>query len=273
MDAGGQARSRGRKAGKAGLFRCNVVESYDFPGAGRRILHVRQFIRNQSPGIVACGVRGVGTVHFGVNALANRRCRRQPVRAACRGVVPTPVVTRCVDLLAGAGGHVLEESIRYPGDGVLSRLDLNHPAFRRAYRCVARGFAFQQESGSVGHLGDRRINSEVPHRCRNQVLARLEQRRQVEAFVSPMSQVAASRAVADAAPVHVQDESIIRTYPDHIAFRHSPQRQCPPEVQHQRLTQRRRGVRNPRSFPVVMRRVGRGRALGLQRESGESERD
>ncbi len=70
------------------------------------------------------------------------------------------------------------------------------PALGGADGAVAGGPAFQQKGGAVGYLRDRRVDAEIPDCRGDEVLTWLEQRRQVEALVAPVGQVAAGRAVA-----------------------------------------------------------------------------
>ena len=79
------------------------------------------------------------------------------------------------------------------------------------------GFALQQKGGAVGNLRDGRVDAEVPYRCGDEVLAGLEQRREVEALVAPVGQVAAGRAVANAMAVDVEDEAVVGADADRVS--------------------------------------------------------
>ena len=133
---------------------------------------------------------------------------------------------------------------------------LHQPALGGADGSVSGGFAFQQKGGAVGNLRDGRVDAEVPYRCSDQVLAGLEQRRQVEALVAPMGQVAAGRAVAHPMAVHKQNEAVVGADADRIAGGNGSQRERAAEVEHQRLAQRGRGMGDPGGLPFAVGRVG-----------------
>ena len=117
------------------------------------------------------------------------------------------------------------------------------------------GFAFQQKGGAVAHLRDGRVDAEVPDRCGNEVLARLEQRGQVKPLIAPMAEVAAGRAVAHPMAVHKKDEAVVGADADGVAGGNRRQRKGPAEVQHDGLAQRRGWMGDPRGLPVAVGRV------------------
>ena len=156
----------------------------------------------------------------------------------------------------------------------MPRLNLNHPAPRlantRADRCVPSSLALQKKRGPVSHLRNRSIHSKIPHRRRDQVLPRLQQRCQVESLVAPVRQIAARGPVPSPMPVHKKDEPIVRTHPDNIGSRNSRQRQVPPKMQNNRLTQRRGRMCNPRCLPLPVRSVRLILVLCLDTGRGKS---
>ena len=228
-----------------------------------RKLHRRQRIRNQVPCIVAGIIGGVSLVGCWIDALADRRSGSHPGRTSSRRRIPLPVVARAVDLLTPTGGHVLPEAVGDARQRALTGLDLDQPALRRADRADSARLALQQKSGAVADLRQRPIDAEVPHRCRDEVLAGLEQRRQIEALIAPMGKVAAGRTVAHSMTVDVEDEAVVGADTHRIARGHSGQGYRAAEVQHQWLPQRRSGMGDPRGLPLAMRRVGLGRSLGV----------
>ena len=83
----------------------------------------------------------------------------------------------------------------------------------------------------------------------------LEQRREIEALVAPVGQVAARRAVAHPMAVDVENEAIVGADADRIAGRNGGQRERAAEVEHQRLAQRGGGMRDPGGLPLAVGRV------------------
>ena len=78
-----------------------------------------------------------------------------------------------------------------------------------------------------------------------------------------MGQVAARRAVSDAVAVDEEDEAVVGADAHQITGGNGSQRELAAEVEHQRLPQRGRGVRDPRCLPIAVGRVRLGRCLGV----------
>src|SRR6185437_3722206 len=79
-----------REAGKTWLLIGDVVKADDGSGFSWRELHVREFVGDQAPGVVAYRVGGVGAVGSGEDAVAHGCGGGKPVRAGLNAV-PVPV--------------------------------------------------------------------------------------------------------------------------------------------------------------------------------------
>ena len=163
---------------------------------------------------------------------------------------------------------------------MLPGLDLDQPALGSVDGSRAACLALQQKGRPVADLRQRRIDAEVPHRCRDQVLAGLEQRSQVEALIAPVGQIAAGRAVAHPMAVDVKNEAVVGADAHRITGRHGSQLKRAAEVQRQRLSQRGRRMRGPRGLPFAVGLVGldlswgavlRGKGKGDECEGEESQ--
>ena len=250
--------------------------AHGFSSARRRILHLRQRIRHQPPRVIAGYIGGVRLPGCGVDTLARGRGHLDPV-AARAGLLPAPVEVRGVQLFAGACGHVLPTAIGHARNRNLARLNLYLPAFGRTDGACVFGFALEKKRGAVAHLRYRRVDAEVPHRGRNQVVASLQVGSQVVALVAPVGQVAARRAIAHAFAVYIKDEAIVGADAHDVAGEHGIELDRAAEVQHQRLAQRSGGVRDPLGMPGAAGRVGRlrnryGESKGKGGESGKTTR-
>ncbi len=169
--------------------------------------------------------------------------------------MPVPVVVCGVDLLAGAGGHVVLEGDLVAAQRVVPRLNFHLPAIglvaAGADGSCTRGFAFEEKGGSVCELGDGGVDAPVPDSCRDKVAAGLQVWSDVKALVAPMDQVAAGGTIADALTIHVEDEAVVRTDADDIGCGDGVEFQLAPEVKDQRLAQRRGRVSDPASVPLA----------------------
>jgi len=174
------------------------------------------------------------------------------------GGVPVPIILGCVDLLAGAGGHVLARSNAGAVARGVAGLDFNLPAFRSAGGGSSSGFAFEEKGGAVSHLGDGGEESPVPDCGGDEVASRVEQRREIEELVTPVIQVAAGRAVADALAVHVEDKTVVGADADRVRGRDGVQRKGAAEMQDEGFAQWRGRMSDPGGVPIAVERVGRG---------------
>jgi len=235
------------------------VRANHLSGVGRRVLHRRKPIRNQSPRIVPGRIGRVSLVFRVINALAHGRGSRNPIapRPSRTRILPVPVVNGRVNFLARTRCHVRPKSIHNAGNRPLPLLNFNQPSSACADRIGSRGLALQQKRRPVCHLCNRSVDPEVPHRCGNQVIAGLQQRCQVKPLVAPVRQIPARGPIAHPMPIHKQHKPIVSAHSNHIACRNSRQGQRTPEVQHNRLPQRGRGMRDPRCVPVPMGWIGR----------------
>ncbi len=93
----------------------------------------------------------------------------------------------------------------------------NQPAIGGADAAWAGGFAFEQEGGSVAHLGDGCVDAEVPDSRGDEVVAFLEVGGKIKALVAPVGEVAASGAVTDAMTVGVEDKAVVGAYADDVS--------------------------------------------------------
>ena len=75
---------------------------------------------------------------------------------------------------------------------------------------------------------------------------------QVEALVTLMGQVAARRAVADAIPIHEENEAVVGADTNWITSWDRGEVEGVAKVQDNRLAQGRRGMGNPGGFPLAM---------------------
>ena len=84
----------------------------------------------------------------------------------------------------------------------------------------------------------------------------MEERGKVEAFVTPVGQIAAGGAVAGARPVDVEDEAIVGADADYIRGWSRGEGESTAEMEDYGITERGSGVGDPAGFPVAMRRIG-----------------
>jgi hypothetical protein len=68
--------------------------------------------------------------------------------------------------------------------------------------------------------------------------------------------------------VDEQNKAVVGADANRIVGRDSSQRDDAPEMQHNRLAQRRRGMSDPGGLPFVVRRVGLGCALTVKGDGG-----
>ncbi len=92
----------------------------------------------------------------------------------------------------------------------------DEPAIRGADASGSSGFAFEQESGTVAHLGDGCVDAEVPNGSSDEIVALLEVGGEIEPFVAPVGKIAASGSVTDSLSIHIQDEAIVGAYADDV---------------------------------------------------------
>ena len=134
-------------------------------------------------------------------------------------------------------------------------------------------FALEEKGGTVGYLRSGSIDAKVPNRCRDEVLAGMEERREVEALVAPVSQIAAGRAVSYAMTVDEEDEAIVGADANYVAGGNAWEIQDMTEVKHDGFAQWGDGVRDPRSVPRATGRIRRSGGLGRQNERTKAEED
>ena len=254
----GSRRHRDRLLGKLApvrLFIGRSVDSHNFSGAGRREFHVRQRIRNQAPVIVSGRIGRVSTIHRGIHVVAHGSSDGYPVCICVGCRMPIPIVEICINLLPRTGSEIRVEVHRTAIERAMTRLDFDLPLFRSRDPFGAGGFALQQKCRSIAHLSDWRKDAPVPHRCRDQVAACVQQRSQVEALVAPVAQVAACGSVAHPAAIHIENESIVGTYAHWIARGNGSKLERTPEVQNQGLAQWSSRVCDPGGMPGAVRRI------------------
>jgi hypothetical protein len=97
--------------------------------------------------------------------------------------------------------------------------------------------ALNQKGKTVGNLGGRRIDTEVPHSCGEGVFAQLESGTQIERLVSPVIQVTPCRPISDPFPIQVENEAVVGADMDYIVANRGIGRKGSPEVQSQWLTE------------------------------------
>ena len=122
-------------------------------------------------------------------------------------------------------------------------------------------FALEEKGGTVGYLRSGSIDAKVPNRCRDEVLAGMEERREVEALVAPVSQIAAGRAVSHAMTVDEEDEAIVGADADGVGCGHGGERYCAAEMKDDGLAKWSGGVRDPPRVPIARFRVRLGTSL------------
>ena len=153
----------------------------------------------------------------------------------------------------------------------MPRFGLHLPSVGSADGIRATRLAFQQEGGAVAHLGYRRKEAPVPNRRGDEVLTRLEHGRKVKLLIAPVAKIAARGAVAGTMAVDEQNKAVIGADAYGIMGRNGCQRQRVPEVQHEGLAQRRRGMGDPGGVPVALRWVRRRAGLTRQGIQGDQE--
>ena len=177
--------------------------------------------------------------------LAHRGAGRHPVQRRIARLLPLPSILRRIERLARARRHVVAAAIvgaRHDCNSGLLRYRPGPIRIRCSFLCC---IALHQKRGAVRHLGNCRVDSEVPHGCGHQVRARMERRRQVEGLIAPVRQVTRRGTGADALSVHVEEEPAVSADMDDIVLRHGRQIDGLAKVKHDRLAQRRRRMRDP----------------------------
>jgi hypothetical protein len=146
----------------------------------------------------------------------------------------------------------------------MTRFDLDLPALRRRDALSTGGLALQQKCRAITHLRNRRKDAPVPHRRRDQVASCVQQRRQIEALVAPVAQIAARWSVTYPAAIHVENEPIVGAYAYRVIGGNSTEIERTPEVQYYGLAQWGSRMRDPGGVPVAVHRVGRCCRRGLR---------
>ena len=177
--------------------------------------------------------------------------RMDPTRPNRPWSIPTPIEFGALQCVAPTGSVVIPSGGGFSWQGNLPRFFLDKPTAVRICRLFSRRIAFHQKGGPLTDLRYRRIDAKVPHRGRQRIRASLEQRRQIESFVSPVRQIAARRTIPDTLPVQIQHEPVVRAHVNYKVLGNHLQFQRLLKMQRDWLPQWRRWMADPLRFPVL----------------------
>src|SRR5439155_5191682 len=152
----------------------------------------------------------IGRVLLVASRPASQRHRLSPrsFRVSVSAIVtPAPIVLRAVNSLAVLRCEI---SIHLRSQSLAALFLFHLPRGIGIRRAFLVSLSVQKESRPLAHLSDRGTRSKMPHRCRQRVSPRMQQRRNVVRLVSPVPQVRAARPSARLFPVHIKNKLVVR---------------------------------------------------------------
>src|ERR1019366_4579312 len=150
---------------------------------------------------------------------------------------------------------------------------LDEPAAGGADGGGAGRFALEEKCGAVADLGDGGVDAKVPHCGSDEVGPGVKEGSQVEAFIAPVSEVAARRSVAYALSVDKQNKAVIGADADRIGGGDGREIKGTAEMEDDGLAQGCGWLGDPGSFPLAVGRVGLNRGLAAERCEDEEQGD
>ena len=127
----------------------------------------------------------------------------------------------------------------------------NLPGGIRVHDRFALGVTFHEEREAVGDLGERCANSKLPDCGRDQIVSCVQKRREIQSFISPVSQIAARWSFTGALTVDEELEAIIGADENNEVSGFGVQMKGSAKMENTRLAERRRGMRNPTGVPFL----------------------
>jgi hypothetical protein len=221
------------------------------------VLHRRQFVRDELAAVGRERVAGA----FGDRPRERARGNDCGLETAGRSLRegearPAPVVERGVEPLPGTDDDVLRlvlaEGRHALGPGLVPGLGRAQPRGVRVRSLLSVAVALHHEAGAVGDLRGGRLRPEAPDERRQQVRARLQERRDVERLEAPEQGVPARRTDPHALAVHVQDEALIAAHVHDEPRRHRRHVDHLAETEDARVALWRAVAGDPRPRPALL---------------------